>query len=115
MIIETLKSNIVCEENTVEYTYTLIQSELEINMNGERKVIDVYGVEIESEVKNKGKHVDKYKEHVRCITPNIYKGSELLALLKNNDVSPTHLIDIIEEYIEEYYVDFDEGVQAIAN
>ena len=40
MIIETLKSSMVCEENTVEYTYNLIQSELEVNANGERKVID---------------------------------------------------------------------------
>ncbi|WP_346930201.1 DUF6514 family protein [Clostridium sp.] len=115
MIIETLKSNMECEENTIEYTYNLIQSELEIHMDGERRVIDVYGVEIESEVKNKGKHVKQYKEHVQCITPNKYKGSELLGLLKNNVVSPIHLIDIIEEYIETYYADFDEVVQAIAN
>ncbi|WP_346889983.1 DUF6514 family protein [Clostridium sp. UBA1056] len=115
MIIETLKSNMVCEENTVEYTYNLIQSELEVNTNGERRVIDVYGVEIESEVKNKDKHVERYRENVGCITPNRYKGSELLGLLRNNGVSPIHLIDIIEEYIEEYYADFDEVVQAIAN
>jgi translation initiation factor 2 beta subunit (eIF-2beta)/eIF-5 len=115
MIIETLKSNMVCEENTVEYTYNLVQSELEVNTNGERRVIDVYGVEIESEVKNKDKHVERYREHVGCITPNRYKGSELLGLLRNNGVSPIHLIDIIEEYIEEYYADFDEVVQAIAN
>lgn len=115
MIIETLKSNIVCEENTVEYTYNLIKSELEINRNGERRVIDVYGVEIESEVKNKDKNVNQYKEHGSCITPDKYKGSKLLGLLRNNEVSPVHLIDIIEEYIEEYYADFDKAVQAIAN
>lgn len=115
MIIETIKCNAENEQNHVEYTYNLIQSELEIYMHGEKRVIDAYGVEVESKVKDKNSAVNEYKEEVKYITPYRYKGSEFLKLLKNNKVSPIHLLDITEEYIEEYYGDFDEAAQAVAN
>lgn len=115
MVIETIKCNVEYEQNNMEYTYNLTQSELEIHMREEKRTINAYGVEVESKVKDKNNDVYEYKEEVKYITPYRCKGSEFLSFLRNNRVSPIHLLEITEEYIEEYYRDFDEATEAVGN
>ncbi|MEG0307803.1 MAG: DUF6514 family protein [Clostridium sp.] len=115
MIIETLKCNEVCDGNSIEYTYRLIERELSIDDQGDKKVIGAYGIEVESEVKLTDESVQAFKSEIKYITPFKHRGIEFLNILKNNSVSPIHLIDITEEYIEEYYSDFNENLDEIAN
>jgi len=115
MIVETLKCNEVCGEDVVEYTYKLIQRELSMDVQGGRRVIEAYGIEVESRIKGNNESGQVFKDEVKYITPCKNKGREFLNMLKDNSVSPIHLIDIIEEYIEEYYMDFNNVVEAIAN
>ena len=115
MVVETLKCNEVCGENHVEYTYKLIQRELSMDIEGGRRVIEAYGIEVESKIKDNNGSGQVFKDEVQYITPYKNKGHEFLNMLKNNSVSPIHLIDIVEEHIEEYYMDFNDIAEAIAN
>lgn len=115
MIIETLKCNCDCEGDVVEYTYKLIQRDLQLENKDGDHCIEAYGVEVESRRKNNDKIVHASKEEVRYITPYKYKGSQFLHLLEKNMVSPIHLVEIVEEMIEEYYKDFDKELYTQLN
>lgn len=107
MIIETLKCNCDCGGDVLEYTYRLIQRDLHVESHGEDQSIKAYGVEVESKRKNNDKIVQASKEEVKYVTPYKYKGSQFLHMLERNMVSPMHLVEVTEEVIEEFYIDFD--------
>lgn len=115
MVIETLTCNYNYEGQAVEYTYRLIERELNVELDGDLQSIKAYGVEVESSRYDKEKYLDGMFEEVKYITPYKNKGSQFLHMLKRNMVSPIHLIDITEELVDEYYKDFDKEINENIN
>ena len=86
-------------EKQINYSYRLIESDFHRGQ--------AYGIEVERQDVIDGNLVNVERDSVKLISPNREKVEFLLDLLKKNNVSPIHLIDIIGEYVDEYVGDFD--------
>lgn len=115
MVIETLTCSYDCEGQAREYTYRLIERDLNIEIDGDSQCIKAYGVKVESSGCDKEKDVQGIVEEFKYITPYKNKGSQFLHMLQRNMVSPIHLIDIAEEVVDEYYKDFDKEINKRIN
>lgn len=82
-----------------EYSYRLLEMQY--------KSIKTYGIEIERKDLIKGKQVDFISEKVERISPIKEKVIMILEKLKENKVSPIHLIDIIGEEVDNCIFDFN--------
>ena len=105
MIVDTVKCKVKEDNGEFEYIYNLVENKLSLEMCKDN--ILAYGVEVQSFIKTNGKMVMVDKEEVKFISPYKYKVKEFMSMLEKNLVSPIHLIDIVEEVIEDYYLDFD--------
>lgn len=112
MIIDTINCNLKCENGELEYVYNLTEKKLSLEVEGEEEEVVSYGVEAQSFIKTGEKRTLVSKEEIQVLTPYKHKAKEFISMLRRNEVSPIHLLDIAEEIIEEYYLDFDKVVQA---
>lgn len=76
------------------YTY-------EITKQYEENIIE-YGIEVRREDKSKGDIINIVKNQIRSVSSDKERIEELLNLLSRNEVSPIHLQDILNDYIDRY-------------
>lgn len=88
--------------NDMEMTYKYKLTESEYNS------IRVYGILVEREYVKDEKVIDTEGDSINLISPKKEKVQKLLEILYNGEVSPTHLIDIVGEYVDKCVYDFDE-------
>lgn len=114
MIIDTINCRIKCDDGELEYIYNLTERKLSLEVEGKEEEIITYGVEAQSYLVKENKKVLVFRDAIDVLTPYKHKAKEFINILKKNEVSPVHLLDIAEEIIEEYYLDFEKVVQAIS-
>ncbi len=106
MIVKTLVNNILLENEYI-YTYNLIKNDLIINQDDGDKVVQAYGIEIICETKENGQVIESSRDYENYISPNEERVRGLMEFFKVNTLSPVHLVEILDEIIEEYISDFD--------
>lgn len=84
------------------YAYRLIQKDY--------KGLVVYGIEIERKDYVGLKNVNLEREKIDMVSINRDEVKELLTKLRDNQVSPIHLIDIAGAYADEHVYEFDVGM-----
>lgn len=114
MIIDTINCSIKCDDGELEYIYNLTERKLSLEVKGKEEEIITYGVEAQSYMIKENKKVLIFKDAVEILTPYKHKAKDFINMLRRNQVSPVHLLNVAEEVIEEYYLDFEKVVQAIS-
>jgi hypothetical protein len=115
MIVETLMNKVGEDGREVTYVYKLLKNDFQMEVDGNQKSIQAYGIEVETQDMINGEITTVYSDCEKYISTQRHKVKSLLKLLNDNAVSPIHFIDIIGEYIDEYISDFDEEFKGIAN
>lgn len=115
MIVETLTNKVVEEGREFTYVYKLLKSDFLMEVEGNQKSIQAYGIEVETQDVINDEITTVFSDCEKYISPQRHKVQALIKLLNDNTVSPIHFIDIIGEYIDEYIGDFDEEFRGIAN
>lgn len=115
MVVETLINKVVEDGKEFTYVYKLLKSDFLMEVDGNQKSIQAYGIQVETQNEINGKITTVYSDCEKYISPQRHKVQGLLKLLNENTVSPVHFIDIVGEYIDEYIGDFDEEFKVIAN
>lgn len=114
MVVESMIRNEVFEGMKKNYIYRLTKNQVSISLGIEAMEVQTYGIEIERQDIVDGSIVNIERDNVKSISPHRHKVHDLLKVLYDNCVSPVHLIEILGEYIDEYIVDFHEGLNEIA-
>lgn len=65
------------------------------------KSIHEYGIEVELKDIMKGEKIRNIKEEVKNISTKKEEVIDILQLLCRNEASPVHLLDILQDYIED--------------
>lgn len=92
------------------YRYYLLEGELELSQDGMAVSVPSYGIFESAHEVFDGEEVCFFEEAVECVSPDRIKVLDLIYLLKNNNASPIHLIDIIGEKVDEWVTDFDDVI-----
>lgn len=95
------------------YRYFLIEDIKSVIINGQRVDVPSYGIEISRELILNGKTADLYGERLDSISSTMGKVLELIEYLKDNEVSPIHLVDIVGEKADEWVADFEEAAKSL--
>ncbi|QCX34427.1 hypothetical protein FDN13_12360 [Caloramator sp. E03] len=90
------------------YKYYVLETSKEMAINNKKYIIPCYGICIVSEVYENGNMCFSFEDSIEHLTPLLSKVLNLVEYLKNNGVSPVHLIDIAGEFVDEWVNDFDE-------
>lgn len=114
VVIENLSKKVVNDDLNYNYFYRLVKSHISVSINGERTMVQAYGIEIERQDIVNDTVVFIERDRVENISPQRHKVKNLIKMLYDNTVSPIHMIDILGEYIDEYISDFDEPLKNIA-
>lgn len=110
MVVESYEKIENREDVCSKYFYRLVKGS--ITLTGESGIeFQTYGIEIERQDNVNGKIICIDRECVANISPQRYKVHNLLKLFLENTVSPVHLVDILEEYIDKYIIDFDDNFE----
>lgn len=89
------------------YSYRLLESNLVLEEGQNDNPIHSYGIEIIlDEIKPDGKHT-YYTECCMNVSPDRNKVMALLKKLRNYEVSPVHLIDVIGEEVDKWVSDYN--------
>jgi hypothetical protein len=100
-----------CETNingeSYVYKYFLLYSLKKMTIENSEIEIPCYGIEITRERLGNDGVIDIYSENINCISPQKSKVIQLLYMLKENEVSPIHLVDIAGEFVDDCVGDFD--------
>ncbi|SKA87951.1 hypothetical protein SAMN05443428_10885 [Caloramator quimbayensis] len=89
------------------YKYYVIETNKEMDVDGKKLSVSCYGIDVISELYEKGKLCSSFEDSINYLTPFLGKVLKLIDYLKDNGVSPLHLIDIAGEYADEWVGDFD--------
>ncbi|TZE81079.1 DUF6514 family protein [Calorimonas adulescens] len=101
-------------DEIIVLSYYLVSGEITVSYEGEELILPSYGIEVMSETYRNGKKVDEGRERYENISPYCERVVELINHFADMFLSPVHLIDIMEERIEEYIEDFDRVIQKIS-
>jgi len=115
VVVETLINKVVVEEKEFTYVYKLLKNDFVMEVDGNQKSIQAYGIEVERQDMINGEIVIVEKDFEKYISPQRHKVRAIMKMLNDNNVSPIHFVDIVGEYIDEYITDFDEEFKGIAN
>jgi hypothetical protein len=99
------------KKEIISLTYYLVLDELALEYEGEKMVLPSYGIEIVSEKYKKGKMFDSESEVYENISPCEDKVIDLIRYYADMFLSPVHLLEVVDEHIEEYIEDFDRMLQ----
>lgn len=108
VVVESIKNMMENENVTYEYIYKVLESDYSSELNQRTVKSKAYGVEVERKDIVNGQVISTCKDFIKYISPKKERVAELVKFLKNNTVSPIHLVDVIEECIEGYISDFNE-------
>lgn len=107
MVVENLmKRERIGDRNQIYY-YKITKSNIEMDGTFLPYELQTYGIEIERHDMVDDKLVNVEKNSIKSISPHRFKVDKLLKLLYDNTVSPIHLIDIAEEYVDSFSYDYD--------
>lgn len=106
MIVKTLVNNILLDKEYI-YTYNLLETNLNLEKENCTKTVQAYGIEIICETKEKGITYSVNKDQELYISPKMERIELLMDKFYNNNLSPIHLIEVLDEVIEEYIFEFD--------
>jgi hypothetical protein len=124
MIVESLNRNEIIQGKKYIFFYRIIKENIILPLEEWQGAIELegayrkedyvevqgYGIEVErQDITNQG-IVKIEKEYIKGITPQRHKAHNLMRLLYQNTVSPIHLYDILEDYLDDYILDFDENL-----
>lgn len=113
-IIECLTKVINKDEMKYRYFYKLIKSTLIIELNGVETEIQSYGIEIERQDYRGNILLNVESDKINHVSPQRYKCYEFLKMLYSKEVSPVHLIDILEEHLEDLVKEYDNSYNKLA-
>ncbi|OFI07513.1 hypothetical protein CLOACE_03420 [Clostridium acetireducens DSM 10703] len=114
VIVENLVKSEELENIKYFYFYRIIKSKVSLFLKDEEIKVQSYGIEVERQDIINGDIVRIERNYIKNISPERYKVHKLLKLLRDNSVSPIHLVDVLGEYIDEYIIDFDNVLKNIA-
>lgn len=107
MVVENLvKRERIGDKNHIYY-FKLTKSNIKMDGTFLPYEFQTYGIEIERHDMVDDKLLKVEKNSIKSISPNRYKVDKLLKVLYDNTVSPIHLIDIVEEYVDSFCFDYD--------
>jgi len=108
MVIESLlKIERIGDKNYIYY-FKMTKSNIKKDGTFLPYKLRTYGIEIERHDMVDDKLVEIKKKCIKSISSNRYKVDKLLKILYNNTVSPIHLINIVEEYVDSFDFDYDQ-------
>jgi hypothetical protein len=90
------------------YRYFLLESKKDLCIDDNFVNIQCYGIEVVREKLLDGRIVDIDRDKIETISPIRNKVVDLIEYLKDHEVSPVHLVDIIGEYVDESVGDFED-------
>jgi len=109
MVVESLlKTERIGDKNHIYY-FKMTKSNIKMDETSLPCKLQTYGIEIERHDMVDDKLVEIKKKCIKSISPHRYKVDKLLKILYNNTVSPIHLIDIVEEYVDSFDFDYDQS------
>lgn len=114
MVVENLVRTESVEKIKYNYFYRLLKGKISISCETDTIEVQSYGIEIERQDTLNGQLVNIERDSVGNISPDRNKVHNLLQLLYDHAVSPTHLIDVLGDYIDEYIIDFDKEIICMA-
>jgi len=116
MIIENLTKIMLENGNKYTYTYRLTKEKalLPKEVTEFNKVLDLYGIDVELEIYSEGK-TEVLKNYVRDISSKQSKVHNLMKSLHEHTVSPIHLLDVIEDFLDKYIIEYDEEFYTAVN
>jgi hypothetical protein len=95
------------EQKEFLYRYFLIETTKDLHIDGQTLRVPCCGIEIIREEIVGRDTISSYSESLECISPVRSKVINLIEYLRDNEVSPVHLTDIVGEMVDEWVVDFD--------
>lgn len=89
------------------YRYFLVESKKDMLMENKYVSVPSYGIHAVREELLGGKITSIYNDTVESVSPDKSKVMGLIQYLRDNEVSPIHLVDITGEMIDEWITDYD--------
>lgn len=114
MVVECVSRTGHVGEMTYNYFYRLIKGQVTLTYGEESSIVQTYGIEIERQDYVRDVMVNIERESINTISPQRHKVHNLLRLIYENEVSPTHLVEVLGEYVDEYINDFDVALSELA-
>ena len=101
-IIKTL-SRVKFQKNmSIKYIYGLIESKVIVSVLNDTETIKVYGIIIEMFTNIDDRLVGSEKEIAKIISPNKESVMKILTFLYENNVSPIHLFDVLNDNMDKF-------------
>lgn len=100
-------------ETSYVFRYYLHESTKKITMDASCINVPCYGIEITSERLVKGRLDEIFSDRIDVVSSVKGKVINLIEFLKENEVSPVHLLDIVGDYADEWVEDFDKDAKCI--
>jgi hypothetical protein len=115
MIIENISKTMLVNGNKYTYNYRLIKEKTLLSMEDleSNRPMDLYGIYVELEINSDGK-TEVLKNYVKDISSKECKVHNLLNCLYEHTVSPIHLFDVVEDFLDKYILDEYEEVYNVA-
>ncbi|SNX54511.1 DUF6514 family protein [Thermoanaerobacterium sp. RBIITD] len=95
-------------DKTIIRKYSVVKSEVNIFNGGENVEVPSYGIEISEQVFVNNVVQKEFGDVVAHISPYHDKVEDIAKLLRDKDLSPLHLSDIIDDVYYIYIADYDE-------
>lgn len=97
------------------YRYYLLEEKMDMQVFDKSLALNCYGIEILREKYVDGKVVDLFRDSVNHVSTEKDKVINLIGYLRDNEVSPIHLIDITGEFADKWVEDFDDSARKLLN
>lgn len=101
------------EQVAYVFRYYLLEDSKKILINESHINVPCYGIEITSERIVQGRLEEVFCDSLDAVSSIKDKVVNLIEFLRDNEVSPYHLIDIVGEYADEWVGDFDKDARCL--
>lgn len=101
------------EQVAYVFRYNLLEDTKKIVINEAYINVPCYGIEITSERIEGGRVTDIFSDSLTVVSSVKDKVINLIEFLKDNEVSPYHLVDIAGEYADEWVDDFEKDARSL--
>lgn len=107
MVVESLLKRERIGDKDHIYYFKITKSNIKMDGTFLPYELQTYGIEIERHDMVADKLVKIEKNCIKSISADRFKVDKLLKILYDNMVSPIHLIDVAEEYVDSFSYDYD--------